>query len=503
MSNTVIDLQISPENLSILLRTQTWLMAQELQAYIVGGMVRDLVLGRDTADIDIAVAGDVLSLGDAMASALGAKAVVLDAVNRIVRLVSRDREDYSGWHIDLSTVRDNLQADLAKRDFTIDAMAIDLNTVVLGNGNPVRAAIIDPWLGLEDIKQKQLRAVDAAIFTADPIRLLRVMRLAAELKFTVSEETEALIRRDAGFIGHAAGERIREELLRLLRLTSADEILVYMQKLGLLTAIIPELEATIGVIQPREHAWDVFNHSLKSIAALDFLVRRGEWPYADSSVLQYVPWNEALEAYFRSPVSALSTHYELLKIAALLHDIAKPQTRVITDSGRIRFFGHPQQGALITLAIMQRLRFSVRELRLVETVVREHLRPVQMGTGELPTRKAVYRYFRDVGDAAIDTLYFSLADHLAARGPDLDLTNWRGHANMVTYMLTESSSEKRVVKPVRLIDGYDLQQELGLQAGPEIGRLLECVREAQAAGEIDNREEALAFIKKLMEQGKK
>ncbi len=503
MSDPVFKLQFDPVIKQVLAITRDWLASRNIQAYIVGGMVRDLVLGRPTMDIDIAVEGDALVVGKDMAPVFQAKAVVLDDVNRVVRLVPQGAGESGKWQIDISAIEKDLDTDLSRRDFRLNAMAIDLRGTTFESGNSIPVGISDPLGGLEDIKQKRIRAVNEGVFAVDSIRLLRAMRLSAELGFTVAADTETLIRRDKGFITDTAGERIREELLRLLRLNGTDKTFGYMQELGLLTAIIPELEPAIGLVQPREHVWDVFNHSLKSIAALDFLLRCGEWPYAGADVLQDVPWNEELESYFSSAVSVFSTRRELLKMAALLHDIAKPQTRTITSNGRTRFFGHPQQGGPVALAIMQRLRFSVRESRLVETVVREHLRPVQMGNDAVPTPRAVYRYFRDVGDASLDTLYFSLADHLAARGQDLDLTNWRWHVNMVAYMLAESAADKNVVKPVRLIDGYDLQRVLGLQPGPEIGRMLECVREAQAAGDIVNREDALVYIKKLMEQEKK
>jgi poly(A) polymerase len=330
---------------------------------------------------------------------------------------------------------------------------------------------------------------------------MRAVRLSAELGFKPDAATETRIIRDSHLINRAAGERVREELLSLFRLSGSDEHLDYMYKTGLLPALIPELEASVGLVQPTEHAWDVFHHSLKSIAALDFILRRGHWPYAGASVLDDIPWNEQLEAYFASPVSHGSTRREIIKMAALLHDIAKPQTRTLTDSGRIRFFGHPQQGAPLAASILRRLRFSQREVRMAEIIVGQHLRPVQLGTGDQPTPRAAYRYYRDLEEAAVDTLYFSLADHLAARGPELDLTNWRWHANMVACLLAAGETRQDIVAPVKLVDGHDLCK-LGLNAGPRTGQILETIREAQAAGEVTSREGALELANMLIRQGK-
>lgn len=490
------EVSLSSPTQAVLARLQATLAARRIQAYIVGGLVRDLVLGRPTMDIDVAVVTDALVLAEDLATALKAKAVVLDEVNGVVRLLPRERD--GEWQIDLSAIQGGLETDLARRDFTLDALAIDLGRLPLDSADSsMTVAIIDPMGGLSDIRNRVIRAVSHDVFIADGARLLRAVRLAAEMGFTISADTEALIRRDHLLIGAVAGERVREELLRLLSLTGTDETMAYMQELGLLTTLIPELEPSLGLEQPKEHTWDVFYHSLKSVAALDFLLRRGDWRYTPRSVLDDVPWNDELERHFEERLSPLGTHRVLTKLAALLHDVAKPQTRAVSPSGRTRFFGHPQQGAPIAAAIAERLRLSGREVWLVEAIVRHHLRPVQVSHEGEPTRRAVYRYFRDVGDAAVDTLFFSLADHLATRGPELDLTNWRAHASIVAYMLAGRAAPE-VVSPARLIDGYDLQEVFGLKPGPRIGDLLEAVREAQAEGEVSDREDALAYLRRLL-----
>ncbi len=181
----------------------------------------------------------------------------------------------------------------------------------------------------------------------------------------------------------------------------------------------------------------MFGHSLETVRAVDFLLRKGYLEYADDRVLEYVPWSEKLKKHFSAEVSEGSTRASLLKIAGLLHDIAKPETKFLDEEDRLRFFGHADLGAETSSAIMERLRFSSKEIKLIEIMVRHHMRPLQMGhDGEMPTHRAIYRYFRDTGDAAIDTLFLSLADHLSARGPDLNLENWDEHARLVDYILT-------------------------------------------------------------------
>jgi poly(A) polymerase len=141
------------------------------------------------------------------------------------------------------------------------------------------------------------------------------------------------------------------------------------------------------------------------------------------------------------------------------------------------------------------LRFSGKEVKLVELMINYHLRPGQMSQQGLPTRRAIYRYFRDCEEAGIDILYLSLADHLATRGPNLDLSGWREHTRLVDYVLTQHAEQEKLVAPARLVTGHDLINIFNIKPGPRMGRLLEAVREAQASGELATREEALAYIR--------
>jgi poly(A) polymerase len=483
---------------SVLSKVERILAKQGTEAYVVGGWVRDALLGRATADIDIALDGDALAIAPKVASALAGKSILLDEVNQVVRVVLLEKEEPPPkvqWHLDFSSFAGSIESDLTRRDFTINAMAINLRQLVRGRS---AAQVIDPFHGRDDLRHKVIRAVTETVFAADPIRLLRAVRLAAELGFTVDRDTEALIQRDAHLIARVAGERVREELLRLLSLPGSGRFLPYLAQLGLLTAIFPELALTRGVVQPKEHAWDVLEHSLKTVAATDFLLHEGDWEYADASVLASVPWSAALSQHFDQEVSNGSPRKALLRLGGLLHDIAKPQTKAIEPDGRLRFLGHAQEGAIIAAKTLERLRFSIKEIRFVELLIRHHLRPGQMSQEGLPTRRAIYRYFRDTGDTGIDILFLSLADHLATRGPDLDSAHWQEHTGIVTYVLEQHSQEEP--RPLKLVDGHDIINIFGISPGPEVGKLLEAVREAQAAGELATRKAALDLIKQLLKK---
>ncbi|MFC2017024.1 CCA tRNA nucleotidyltransferase [Chloroflexota bacterium] len=486
---------LKPGDSLLLTTVGNFLAEQDVQAYLVGGFVRDVLLRRDTADIDIAVASDALEIAPKLATALGGKYVLLDEANRIGRVVVVNKETPSTrerWELDFSTFKGSIEQDLARRDFTIDAMAVNLSQL---RNDYTDVQLIDPFNGWTDLHQGVIRTVAETAFESDAVRLLRAVRLAAELSFSIDKETEALIRRCSCLIANVAGERVREELLRLLAISQDGYFLHYLDELGLLIAMIPELAQTKGVEQPKEHFWNVFDHSVELVAAVDFVLRQGAWGYANEKVLAVAPWSAALAQHFALEVSSGSTRRLLLKLAALLHDIAKPKTRAIDEGGRIRFLGHPSEGAAIAVNVLERLRFSAKEVKLVEIMVRHHLRPGQMSHDGLPSHRAIYRYFRDTGEAGIDILFLSLADHLATRGPQLDLTHWQEHAQMVEYILAQRFQEESLVIPPKLVDGHDLINIFGMSPGPKIGEFLEAVREAQASGEVTSRQETLSYIR--------
>jgi len=488
-----LKLLIRPRALVSLRRVSDFLAQQGIKSYLVGGVLRDVLLERDTADIDIAVEEDALEIARKAAAALGGRYVPLDEINEVARVVLINGE--ARWELDFSTVKGSIEQDLAQRDFTIDAMAVDLDQLSEGE---IDIELIDPFCGRDDLNRGVIRAVAETAFESDAARLLRAVRLAAELGFAIDVETESLIRRYSHLIASVAGERIREELLRLLAVPQSGQFLHYLDELGLVTAMIPELAQAKGGKQPKEHFWDVLDHSIETVDTVDFLLRQGGWKYGSPEVLAVTPWSAVLAQHFDLGVSSGSDRRLLLKLAALLHDIAKPQTKTVEAGGRIRFLGHAREGATMAVDILERLRFSAKEVKLVEAEIRHHLRPGQMSHDGLPTHRAIYRYFRDTGEAGIDILFLSLADHLATRGPQLNLGEWQGHNQVVEYVLVQRFQEESLVTPPKLVDGHDLMNIFGLSPGPRIGNLLEALREAQAIGRVASREEALSFINSLL-----
>ena len=354
--------------------------------------------------------------------------------------------------------------------------------------------------GLADAEAGLVRATYPAVFGDDPGRLLRAPRLAAQLGFDIEDSTRLAIRAEAHLVETVAAERVRDELVKILAEPGAARSLRLLDDLGLLCRIVPELDAAMGVTQPKEHHWDVFDHSIETVAQVERVLQGGL--ATEEPDLRAIPRFDGMDDYFAEQIGDGSARVAMLKLACLLHDVAKPETRTVEPSGRVRFLGHHKIGAETTGRIAERLRLSRRATAYLTTLVEHHLRPSQMAApGELPTRRALYRYYRDLDDAAIDTLYLNLADYLGARGPDLDLADWREHCRVVGHILAGGTGDGDVAELPKLIDGNDLMHAFDLEPGPLIGDLLETVREAQAEGLVASREEATELVRSRLREG--
>jgi putative nucleotidyltransferase with HDIG domain len=460
-------------------------------AHLVGGAVRDLLTGRHPFDLDVVTPGDAHAAAEAAGRAFAASVFALDEPRAQYRVTLPDGQPVR--EIDISSAPDIL-ADLRRRDFTVNAIAAFIEP----DGS--LGAPIDPTGGLDDLEAGLLRMVSEAALREDPLRLLRAARLAHELDLEIEPETELAVRANAFLLNEAAPERQREELVRMLASRWSARGVRLLDSLTLLQELLPEITAARGVSQPFEHHyWDVFDHSVEALAALDEMLAPNPDPdrWLARSFRDLLAGFE-LDAYLNEIVGG-HTRTVLLKLAALLHDVAKPETKTQEPDGRVRFFGHSERGAETAARICRRLRFGNREAAFVSLLVEEHLRPTQLSqTDALPSKRALYRYFRDLGDAAPACLFLSLADAAAARGPRLEPDRWAGHVAYVAWVLQQATQPDGIVKPQRLVDGATLMAALDLQPGPLIGRLLDAIDEAHATGEIATTEAAIDLARELV-----
>ena len=472
-----------------------------IRFWLVGGAVRDTLLGRPLHDWDFAVDRDAMLLARAVGDALGGFFFPLDEERGTARVVL-EADGNPSLELDFALLRaPSLEGDLAARDFTINAMAIDENQ-----------QLMDPLGGRRDLETRCIRAVNRDVFSDDPARLLRALRLEAELDFETDPRTESWIRQDAALLADPAEERLRDEFVRGLTVSRAASFILRLDHLDLLVHLMPDLILLKGVSQSHPHRFDVWRHTLSVIEMLEGVIATvtGEPAAAGSDRLKTVgtsAWGD-LTRWVGQFAGALQHHLTvvvcddrdrmlLLRLAALLHDIGKPQTQSVDEDDRIHFYGHELVGARLAVARLRTLRFGRREVSRVRTMIQAHLRPAQLAREGKVTRRAIYRYFRDTGDAGVETVLLSLADHLATWGPNLREGRWAKRLETAALLLDHYFERpQQSVSPQLPIDGHDLMRVLDIEPGPEVGRLLDLLREAVAAGEVETREEILELAQK-------
>jgi putative nucleotidyltransferase with HDIG domain len=457
-----------------LLGTLLRLAPRDAAPLLVGGAVRDALLGRPPAvDLDVALAGGAVDLARRLADALGLAFVPLDLERGAARVVA------PGHRVDLADFRaPTLAGDLAARDFTVNALAVPLRPL-LGQGS---APVHDPLGGLADLAARRLRPAGPTVLADDPVRVLRGVRLAESLGFRLTAAARAAIRATASALGRVSPERVRDEMLALLAAPATARALRAADRLGVLAVVFPEIEAMRRTPQPPPHRFDVLEHSLRAVSACDRLLAR---------LPALAPFGAELAAHVTEPLGGGIARWQVLKLAALLHDVSKPETRR-TEGGRVRFFEHDVIGAARARAIAARLRLPDRAGAVLERLVRHHLRPMHLGAAGALTPRARYRFFRDLGHETRDLLLLVLADASAVRG-DSPLRLWP-RMTLVRELLAGWEEQRESLRREPLVRGGDVMERFGLPPGPEVGRLLARAREAQDLGLVGTREEALAYL---------
>ncbi len=472
----------------------------EQEIYLVGGAVRDLLLSRFSPDLDFALPSKGISLARKIANSLDADFLALDDERDTGRVVLTN-EDGSHTFLDFATYRGaTLEEDLRARDFTVNAIALNLRDNTL----------IDPLEGAKDIRAKVIRACSPTSLADDPVRILRAVRQAAAFGFTIDKPTREWMKQSADQLGRISAERLRDEVFKILGGPRADASIRALDMLGVLSHLMPELLKMKGVEQSRPHVYDVWTHTL---AVLDYLdqVISGLWVGYDAEKtndmftgllgLRLGRYREQIAKHFADSLNIDRSHRSLLFFAALYHDVCKPETNTIDESGRIRFFDHDVKGAEVAVNRARFFNLSNDEVDRVHAIVRHHMRIHFFGTRmeadkQTPSRKAIYRFFRDSGKAGVDLILLALADLRATSANELTIETWTAYLDVARTLLENYwERPEEVIAPPRLLDGYELMKELKLKPGPVVGQLLEAIRENQAAGKIQTREQALTFAR--------
>jgi putative nucleotidyltransferase with HDIG domain len=334
------------------------------------------------------------------------------------------------------------------------------------------------------------------------------VRLAAELRFRIDKTTLAAIRAQAGRLGGVSAERRRDELMHCLSGPRPAAAIRSLDLLALLPALLPEVAALHGVTQSAPHVYDVWEHTLMVLQRLvDILATLDPVYDAEAASdltlglvsLRLGRHRQALGEHLGAAAGAAQKGRPQapLLLASLLHDIGKPATRTVEADGRIRFFNHDQAGADLARERLSELRFSSDEIQRQSAIVAHHLRPLSLSGETQVTRRAVYRFFHQTGAAGIDVVLLALADFLGTYGdspPPVD--DWNRLLDVCSALLRAYfETPEQTVRPPALLNGDDLMRDFGMRPGPALGRLLAELREAQAAGEVTEREAATSWVR--------
>jgi poly(A) polymerase len=532
--------QLDTRTLHLLHQTAEYFSDQRQPAYLVGGSLRNILLGQQCVDWDIVTTGNAHKLARRLADKLGAYYVHLhEKASRVIVVLDTDSPNTPKQEItfDISPLNGKtIEDDLRQRDFTINAIAAPLGDIVryleIDNtrrppGSPPRGMVgatlavalasdtlapastdatlaldtrtggglnlIDPLHGFADLAAHRLKAVNAEVFQRDPLRMLRAVRLMMRYGLEIDRWTEELIIRDAALLTQVAAERVHDELYTLLGPAGATERLRFLDEHGLFTVIFPEFVVARAMRQPGPHHWDVLEHSLESVGALERVARMVEQgsestgredDLAEIRVLLREAETQGIFAFERLKAPGM-------KMAALLHDIGKTVTYSEDEDGGIHFYNHPQAGVPLVEQVMRRLCASTQDRRLAQLMSAHHMRPGQLGQDGPVTPRAIRRYFVGLGPTGIYVALFSLADHLATLGPQPVTNSWERHLGVVRLLLTSYIRERERILPPRLISPEELMRRLNLEPGPLVGQLLDLIAEAQAEGTIHSKEEAL------------
>jgi putative nucleotidyltransferase with HDIG domain len=447
--------------------------------WLVGGTVRDLLLGKEPGDLDIVCHG-AKSLAAALARAKNAALVPMEKDSRApsYRVVSRqDPDDY----LDVTELRGpDMDSDLRARDFSVNAMALEIRPEAPG----LTGETLDPCGGQEALSARRLEILGEQNILDDPLRIMRGYRLAGTLGFTLSPGTLELFTRHAALLTQVAMERVTRELLLLLDSGRAAPLVRMMDAQGVLAVLFPETLPMRGCVQEGFHHLDVWEHSLLVFEECGKILGALETEFGEDGA--------GVRAYLGE-----SRRRPLLLLAALLHDIGKPMAkRTNAEKGRATFYGHDRKGAALVEETARGMRLSAKDREYLALLVREHIHVLDLAKPHV-REKTRMAWFRSMGGAAAASLVLALADIRGRRGPfvtEKDTREREDYCHAMIHALYGGVLERLREKP--FVTGQDLL-DLGMAPGPRMRKALEKVREAQDAGEVTDREAALALAREL------
>lgn len=441
-----------------------------VEAYLVGGYLRDIFLGKQSYDRDIIVINDnIEAFSRDIAQKINATFIELDKDWGIYRLVLQDKKNYIDF---AKAIENNIDKDLKRRDITINSIAFNLNT----------NEFYDPNNGICDLQNKIIKGISEKNFTDDPLRLLRAFRFQSTLGYEISPETMTILNKHASLIEKPAKERVNAELIKLFEGNNAAETLEEMDKAGMLELIFPFVKELKTIPQNSHHHLDLIHHSFETVRQIE-------------KIFPTLP-EKAIEILNQTPYGTVKK-LAFLKLAAFMHDIGKPSTWTIDEaSGRHRFIYHDAKGAEIAPKYLKTLKFSKKQIAYIQTLIRNHIYPSNVN---INNEKSVMKFLRKMGNDTIDVLILAMADRLSARGPAITEEIVSQNLNLLNQLMSKYFEKLEEIKPLpKLLNGNEVMEILNIKPSPALGKILCELQAAQEEGNVTNRDEAINYIKSLI-----
>ena len=447
------------------------------EIYLVGGAVRDYFMYKISPDRDMIIT-DISAkvFAEQLQKIFPSTLITLDEKNNIYRLVLKDSKNkYNPEMIDITNpVENSLERDLMRRDLTINAIALNLNS----------GKITDLFGGIADIKNHTLNHIEEINFVDDPLRLLRVYRFQAVLDFEIGTDTIQAICKYSDLISKPAKERVLYELMKLFNGKYTSTALINMNKTWLLEEIFPCVKEMKQVPPNSHHHLDLLHHSIEAVNQIQQLYEE-----ADDRV------KEHLDKCDFGGFSRLAH----LKFAGFLHDIGKFSTWTIDkETGRHRFIKHDEVGSKMVKPILKNLTCSNKQIEYISNMIKNHIYPSSLMQEENVNEKAMMRYLRKLGDNVIDNIILAKADRLSARGEvitdEMVESNIKSLDRLMAFYFASLNELK---PPEKLLNGDDIIQILNIQAGPKLGKIMQALHDEQLDGNIKTKDDAIKFIKSI------
>ena len=443
-----------------------------IEAYVVGGFVRDILMGKTSPDRDLIVCNcDVKQFSKNLADELNGHYIELDLENNIYRIVLEDKINY----IDVTCpIENDFEKDIKRRDLTINAIAYDLRN----------SKFVDLVGGIEDIKNQKICSIQDKNFEDDPLRLIRIFRFYAKTGFDIDKSLIELSKKICKRINEPAKERVNVELLKLFEGEYSDLAIKEMDNCGLLEELFPIYKEVKKVPKNSHHHLPLIGHLIESVKQVQLL---------------YSNANEEVKAYLKNKNYGGVEQIAFLKLATFLHDIGKPSTWTIEeDTGRHRFIKHDDVGSQLVVPILKAFKFSKKQIEYVKMLIKYHIYPSGLFCSDDVTDKAIMKFYRKMEGYVIDVILLAMADRLSARGEQITDEIVEKNINSLTKLLNDYLAIQKDIKPLpKLLDGIDIMEILQIKQGPELGRIINELKEAQISGIVNDKQDAIDFVKKI------